>query len=321
MFVQISELHDFSANETTLEIGMDDTSTTGSLGSLTESPALDLVLSSSEVMTKLKGTVANVDDSVDHGGLAELSSSGISGSSIGRTSSSENFGLVLSRERNHGATTVSGDPSLDLGKPLVLGADVVVAANVDEVDDGLGAHEEMLVEHFDVLAGPLSVTDGLLLQKHGLALVKGLFLLLVGLLVHASNDSVKFGDSFLEGLEILLKELVCDDVQISDRVKITFGMHDFLVVESTHDMVDAVNSLDVGQESVSETLTLAGAGHKTRNIEDGDTGGNLGTGVVHVAKAFESLVRDKDLSLSWLDGTERIVLSGDTQVGQDVESG
>jgi len=321
VFVQISELHDFSANETTLEIGMDDTSTTGSLGSLTEGPALDLVLSGSEVMTKLKGTVANVDDSVDHGGLAELSSSGISGSSIGRTSSSENFGLVLSRERNHGATTVSGDPSLDLGKPLVLGADVVVAANVDEVDDGLGAHEEMLVEHFDVLAGPLSVTDGLLLQKHGLALVKGLFLLLVGLLVHASNDSVKFGDSFLEGLEILLKELVCDDVQISDGVNITLVVHDLFVVEGTNNMVDAINSLDVGKESVSETLTFTGAGDETSNIEDGDGSGNLGARFVDFAKVLESIIGDEDLSLGRLDGTERIVLSGDAQVGQDVESG
>ena len=144
-------------------------------------------------------------------------------------------------------------------KPLVLGADVVFAANVDEVDDGLGAHEEMLVKHIDVLAGPRSVTDGLLLQKHSLALLKGLFLLLVLALVLAFNVPVKFGDTFTNNLEILLKELVCNDVQISDRIKIIFGMDDLLVVENSYDMVDHVYSLNVGQESVSSTLAIAGA--------------------------------------------------------------
>ena len=80
--VQILELHDLSANEATLEIGVNDTCSSRSLGALADSPALNLVLASSEVVNKLKCAIASIYELVHHRGLTKLGSSGISSSLI-----------------------------------------------------------------------------------------------------------------------------------------------------------------------------------------------------------------------------------------------
>lgn len=47
----------------------------------------------------------------------------------------------------------------NLWKPLVLLLDVLVPANVDEVDDLLGREEEVSVEDFNVLGCPGAIAD------------------------------------------------------------------------------------------------------------------------------------------------------------------
>jgi hypothetical protein len=51
------------------------------------------------------------------------------------------------------------DPGSDLGQVLVLLADVVLLAKVDEVDDGLGRKEEERVDDLDLANGKLVFAD------------------------------------------------------------------------------------------------------------------------------------------------------------------
>ena len=58
--------HDLGANETFLEISVDNTSCLRSFGAISESPALDLVGSSCEEMDELQVLVTRLNDSIDH---------------------------------------------------------------------------------------------------------------------------------------------------------------------------------------------------------------------------------------------------------------
>jgi hypothetical protein len=62
VFDKVVVFHDFSTDEYSFEIGMDDSSSLGSLPSLTNSPALNFILTSSEEMNELKGFVTNISD-------------------------------------------------------------------------------------------------------------------------------------------------------------------------------------------------------------------------------------------------------------------
>jgi len=49
----------------------------------------------------------------------------------------------------------------------------------------------MLVEHFNLLASPRTITNRNLISKHLLALEEHFEFLLIGLLVHARNDTIQ----------------------------------------------------------------------------------------------------------------------------------
>lgn len=48
---------------------------------------------------------------------------------------------------------------MDLGEPLVLFADVVSLAQVDQVDDGLGSEQHEGVDDLNLLVVPVTATD------------------------------------------------------------------------------------------------------------------------------------------------------------------
>ena len=75
----VVRLH-LSHDESVFEIGMDDTGSSWGHGSVSDSPALDLVLTSREVVDELKSAVARVHNLVDHCGCANLGSRSIASS-------------------------------------------------------------------------------------------------------------------------------------------------------------------------------------------------------------------------------------------------
>jgi len=84
-------------------------------------------------------------------------------------------------------------------------------------------------------------------------------------------------------------------------------MHNVLIRECSHDMVNTVDGRDMGQESVSEPLTFGSALDETSDISNGNLCKNLRLRFIHLAKLFKSLVRYVQFSDSWVNGTERVV--------------
>jgi len=148
---------------------VDHTGSTRCLGALADGPALNLILSSSEVMDELKSTVAAVDDLVDHSWCATLFGSSVTKNLIGGASCGEDLFLVISAEWQDGTATICLDPRHDLWEPLVLLPDVLVTTDVDDIHNGLGTHEQVLVEDINFLVVPGTITDWNLLGEHLLA--------------------------------------------------------------------------------------------------------------------------------------------------------
>ena len=109
---------------------MNDTCSSGSLRSPTNSPTLDLILAAGEVVNKLEGTVASDDETIDHGWCTELLSNSLSSFIFWAACSGKNFSFVLSGVRKHRTTSISLNPLLDFGEPLVLLGDILVTSNV-----------------------------------------------------------------------------------------------------------------------------------------------------------------------------------------------
>lgn len=80
--IQILKLHHFSANEAALKVCVNHSSSTWGLGTLANGPALDLVLTSSEVVGELERAVPRCHELVNHRWLAKLSSSCVSCGSL-----------------------------------------------------------------------------------------------------------------------------------------------------------------------------------------------------------------------------------------------
>ena len=182
---------------------------------------------------------------MDHGVGAELRRSGIPRGLLRGAGGCQDFLLKLGRVGKHWPTSVRLDPLQNAWKESILLTDVLVTPNVHQVDDRLRAHEQVLVEDFDLLPVPLAVAYRNLLDKQFLAAAEKVAFLSIRSLVHARNNAIQFLAKSVQVLNILLEELVRDDLQVSDRVHITLVMHDFFVGERPHDMEDAINSLNV----------------------------------------------------------------------------
>ena len=115
----------------------------------------------------------------------------------------------------------------------------------------------------------------MLVLEHLLAFHEDGELLFVWLLVHALDQTSQLFSCLIDLLEILLEKLVGDDLHVADRVNVTLVMHDLFVREGSDHMVDAIDSLDVRQESIAKTLTFAGTSHESSDIENRNGGGNL----------------------------------------------
>lgn len=93
MLLQVIVRLHLSHDEAVFEVGVDDTGSSWCQRSISEGPALDLVLTTREVVDELKGTVSDVDDLGDHGGGSEFCGSHVATILIGITSLSEHFSL------------------------------------------------------------------------------------------------------------------------------------------------------------------------------------------------------------------------------------
>ena len=203
--VQVLILHYFGANESALEIAVDDSCSSRGLSSFADGPALDLILTTGEVMSELESTVANIHHLVNNRASSKGGGSFVSSGAVRGASRGEHLLFVIGRVGDHYATTVGINPLLDSGQPLVLLADVLITADVNQVNNRLGRHEEVLVEILDFLSSPRAFANGNLLANKLSALEKDFSLLLVRLQTLASDHSIQLGDLPSKMLKILLE--------------------------------------------------------------------------------------------------------------------
>lgn len=140
-------VHD-SLDEGLLKVSVNDTSRTGGLDTLADSPLADLVRTGGEEAGQVQCLTHGRDDLGQTGLGAQLLAL-LSSSSI-VTHQGQTL-LELSRDGQNGRPGgVVLDPLKQLGKVLVLLADVVLLAQVDQVHDGLSSEEEQGVDDLDL---------------------------------------------------------------------------------------------------------------------------------------------------------------------------
>ncbi len=47
-----------------------------------------------------------------------------------------------------------------------------------------------------------------------------------------------------------------DDLQVTNRINAAFHVSDLRLLEDAHNMIDAINRFDVGQERIAKALSL-----------------------------------------------------------------
>lgn len=137
-----------SLDEGLLKVGVDDTGSGGRLDALANGPLTNLVFTSGEEAGQVQGLTHGSDDLGQTGLGVQLLALLKSGSVIIHECQAL---LELSRDgKNRGTGRFLLDPLENLGKVLVLLADVISLAQVDKIHNGLGSEEEQGVDDLDL---------------------------------------------------------------------------------------------------------------------------------------------------------------------------
>lgn len=140
-------VHD-DLDEGLLEISVDDTGSSGRLDALADGPLSDLIRAGGEKAGQVQSRAHGGDDTGQSGLGAQLLALLLGGGFL--TKQSQAF-LELRRDgQQRVAGRVGVNPLLDLGEVLVLLADVVLLAQVDQVDNRLSREEEQRVDDLDL---------------------------------------------------------------------------------------------------------------------------------------------------------------------------
>lgn len=107
----------------------------------------------------------------------------------------------------------------------------------------------------------------------------------------------------LDELDILDPQFLVDDGQIPDGVDVTLNVNDLGIIETPDDLENGIDGTNVRQESVTQTSTSGGTTGQTGNIINRQVGGDLGLGLVVIAKPVEALIRDDHTSFFGVDGS------------------
>ena len=86
-------------------------------------------------------------------------------------------------------------------------------------------------------------------------------------------------------------------------------MDNLFVLESSDNVVDSIDGINVRQESVSKTFTLTGSLDETSNISNGQLSQNLTLGLEDITKLIKSFIWDVNFGGIRVNSTEGIVLS------------
>jgi len=69
-----------------------------------------------------------------------------------------------------------------------------------------------------------------------------------------THTPVQIGKPPIDGLDVLLAELVGDDFDVGHGIDTVLDVHDIRILKGTHHVHNTINSPDVGQERVAQAL-------------------------------------------------------------------
>lgn len=123
------------------------------LGASPHRPASNLIIPHSEKVNKLQGSESRSDNSVDHGCSFQV----LEMCSLCLSIHVKERRLELHRIRNDGPSSMFKNPLLNLWKPSIFLAYVIVCGQIDKINDGLGSQEKLAVQNLDLLVAPVIV--------------------------------------------------------------------------------------------------------------------------------------------------------------------
>lgn len=169
-----------------------------------------------------------------------------------------------------------------------------------------GSEEKIFRVKTYLLGAPFTGTDVLaglqVLQNLGSGGLLFLHLLHLKGLTATAGLLLEGIESLLDELDILDAQLLADDIQVTGGVDITLDVNNLSIVEAANHLEDGIDGANVGQERVTETSTSGGTASQTGNIVHSQVGGNLGLGLVVVAKPVEPVIGNDDTGLLGVDG-------------------
>lgn len=161
-------------------------------------------------------------------------------------------------------STVGDDFSWDVSineifyllEPFIFLANEVFLTQIDKIDDRLGSDESVSVYDSDLVVSPFSVPNPLVFLEQFKYLHQNIlfFSCLFGIV--PLYNLLQILQSVGNVLQILEYKLTVDDIHISNRINRIFSVGDIFILESSHNVVDAIDVSDVTQKVVAQSFTL-----------------------------------------------------------------
>ena len=143
-----------------------------------------------------------------------------------------------------------------------------------------------------------------------LALLKHVFIgmehsgFYLGLLVAGSGSLLGFGQSALNGLQILQLQFGVDDFLVAYGVDGAVHVGDVLVLETAQHVDDSVRLADVSEKLIAQTFALRGSLHQSGNIHDFTCCRHYASWVYQFGQPRQALVGNSDDAHVWFNRTE-----------------
>ena len=127
-----------------------------------------------------------------------------------------------------------------------------------------------------------------------------------GVLIHAGRLG-HLGYAALQHLQIREDELQVDGLYIAHRVNAPVHVHHIVIIEAPDHMDNGVALPDVGQELISQALTLGRALDQARNIHEFYGSRRHLFGVIQLTQRRQALIRHSHHAHVGVYGAERII--------------
>ena len=141
------------------------------------------------------------------------------------------------------------------------------------------------------------------------------------LLVSALHGLLALVDAALHHFDVRHDQLQVDDVNVPDGVRGALHVGDIGILKAPDHMDNGIRGPNVAQELVAQAFTLGGTLYKAGDVHELNDSGSGLLGLVQVGQPLEPLIRYGHHAYIGINGAERVVVRGDSRVGDGIEQG